>query len=381
MKRFYRLVLLSVLCLTMISSLVSGRGPLTESLSGNLQNESVEAFGFSRQDGSSDSSLPVSLPSAYKNKKLYPGGIPFGVKFYTDGIIVIGFSDVQHQNGKSNPAYSAGLRTKDIITKIDGKEVSRASELTQIMEQSEGRSVTVTYIRNGKEYTAHVTPEYSTAEGRFKSGLWVRDSGAGIGTVTFIDPDTLSFGGLGHGICDGDTGELIPMDRGSVLDVKINGINKGTPGAPGEIKGYFNSGKTGTLLGNTACGVYGVLSELPKELPCEAVYLGSRDELKEGDAYIWCTLDDGGPQKYSIKITEINRAATGNKCFSITVTDKALIEKTGGIVQGMSGSPIIQNGKLVGAVTHVLINDPTTGYGIFIENMLNAAQMPMARAS
>ena len=236
-------------------------------------------------------------------------------------------------------------------------------------------------MRNGKEYTAHVTPEYSKTEGKYKSGLWVRDSGAGIGTVTFIDPETLSFGGLGHGICDGDTGELIPMDRGSVLGVRINGINKGAAGAPGEIKGYFNSGKTGTLIKNTTCGVYGVFTELPKGLPSEAVCLGGREELKEGDAYIWCTLDDSGPQKYSIRISEINRSATGNKCFSITVTDRALIEKTGGIVQGMSGSPIIQNGKIVGAVTHVLVNDPTTGYGIFIENMLNAAQMPMAKVA
>ena len=324
---------------------------------------------------------PTSLPISYKDKKLYPGGIPFGVKFYTDGIIVIGFSDIEQEGRRRNPAYDAGLRVKDMITSVNGKKLIGASELTKLVESSKGAPIEVTYVRGGKSYTTKVTPQYSVAEGRYKSGLWVRDSGAGIGTVTYIDPETLSFGGLGHGICDGETGELIPMDRGNVMDVRINGITKGTPGAPGEIKGYFNSGKTGTLISNTACGVYGVLGRLPSGLPEPPMPVGDRNEIAEGDAYIRCTLDDGGSQKYSIRISDINRDATGNKCFTITVTDKALIDKTGGIVQGMSGSPIIQNGKLVGAVTHVLINDPTTGYGIFIENMLNAAQMPEARAS
>ena len=325
--------------------------------------------------------LPVSLPAEYKNKKVYPGGVPFGVKFYTDGIIVVGFSDAERESGRVNPAYSAGIRLKDIITKIDGKEIKKSAELTELVEKSNGKTMTFTYLRNGKEYTAKVTPEFSSTEGRYKSGMWVRDSGAGIGTVTFIDPETLAFGGLGHGICDGDTGELIPMTRGSVLNVKINGINKGTPGAPGEIKGYFSGSKTGTLISNTSCGVYGVFGALPSSLPSEPVSIGTSRDITDGEAFIYCTLDNEGPQKYSISISNINRSASGNKCFTITVTDKALIDKTGGIVQGMSGSPIIQNGKLVGAVTHVLINDPTSGYGIFIENMLNAAEMPQQRAA
>ena len=282
-----------------------------------------------------DEALSASLPISYKDKAIYPGGIPFGVKFHTDGIIVIGFSDVEHEGGKCNPAYDAGLRLKDVITSVNGKELAGAAELTKLVESSEGKPLELTYVRGGKSYSAKVTPRYSTAEGRYKSGLWVRDSGAGIGTVTFIDPETLSFGGLGHGICDGDTGELIPMDRGSVMDVKINGITKGTPGAPGEIKGYFSSGKTGTLISNTSCGVYGVLGQLPSGLPEKPLPIGSRNELSEGEAYIWCTLDDGGAQKYSIRISDINRAANGNKCFTVTITDKALIDKTGGIVQGM----------------------------------------------
>ena len=380
---FSRLVLFIVLSMTIISSLFTGQSNDNGILDAGDRNASptfTAAFLGQTEVNEADA-LPTALPKNYKDLRFYPGGIPFGVKFYTDGIIVIGFSDVEGENGKCNPAYDAGIRLKDVITKVNGKEISRASDLTGAVEGSDGKAISLTYVRGGKEFTAHITPKYSSAEGRYKSGLWIRDSGAGIGTVTFIDPHSLTFAGLGHGICDGDTGELIPMDRGSVLDVKINGLAKGTPGAPGEIKGYFSSGKTGTLIGNTTCGVYGVLGALPKSLPSEPLPLATRNEISEGTAYIWCTLDDSGPQKYSIKISDINRSANGNKCFAISITDKALIEKTGGIVQGMSGSPIIQNGKLVGAVTHVLINDPTMGYGIFIENMLNAANMPMAKAS
>jgi stage IV sporulation protein B len=213
----------------------------------------------------------------------------------------------------------------------------------------------------------------SVSENRYKTGLWVRDSGAGIGTVTFILPETKAFAGLGHGICDGDTGELIPMQRGQVTDVTVSGIERGEAGDPGAIKGYFAPGKTGALLGNTECGVYGVFAELPEEVSAK-LPVGTRQELREGDATILCALDNGKVGQYKVKITSIDRAATGSKCFTLTVTDPALIEKTGGIVQGMSGSPIIQNGKLMGAVTHVLISDPTAGYGIFIENMLR--EMP-----
>jgi len=158
---------------------------------------------------------------------------------------------------------------------------------------------------------------------------------------------------------------------GGVVGVKINGIVKGLSGSPGEVKGYFNSGKTGTLLGNTDCGVYGVLAELPKDIHGEPMALGLRDSVKEGKAYVYTMLDSNKVEKYEVMIGDIQRDATGNKCFTVKVTDKALISKTGGIIQGMSGSPIVQNGKLIGAVTHVLINDPTTGYGIFIENMLD----------
>ena len=326
-------------------------------------------------------------------REVFVGGMPFGVKFYTEGILVVGFCDVDvtAAGGGShnvNPARDAGLKLRDVITKVNGKTPTGAASLTQAVENSGGKPITLTVRRAAQPHTARkqptetcreteltvtVIPAYSASENRYKTGLWVRDSGAGIGTVTFIIPEGNAFGGLGHGICDGDTGELIPMQRGQVTDVTVSGVERGEAGDPGAIKGYFSPGKTGNLLGNTECGVYGIFATRPasavKKLP-----VGRKEDLREGDATILCTLDNGKVGEYKVKITSIDRAATGSKCFTICVTDPALIEKTGGIVQGMSGSPICQGGKLVGAVTHVLISDPTAGYGIFIENMLR--EMP-----
>lgn len=306
----------------------------------------------------------------YSGLKLYTGGMPFGVKFLTEGVIISGFND-NATGREKNPAKAAGLQINDIIISINNKQILGAAELNEVVEGCSGAAMSVRYSREGREAVAKITPVYSKTEGRYSLGIYVRDSGAGIGTVTFIVPRTQEFAGLGHGICDGATGRLIPMQRGSVVGVKINGIVKGLSGAPGEVKGYFNSGKTGTLLGNTDCGVWGVLATLPKGAENTLTEVGLRDSVKDGKAYVYTQLDSDKVEKYEVQISDIAREATGNKCFTVKITDKALISKTGGIIQGMSGSPIIQNGKLVGAVTHVLINDPTCGYGIFIENMLD----------
>ena len=318
--------------------------------------------------------------SNYEKIKLIPGGIPFGVKFNTDGVVVIGFCDIDNIEKTQNPAYLAGLRPKDIITEVDGNKITGSSELTKIIERSDGRELSLTYKRGGVEKKVTLTPVFSKSENKYKTGVWVRDTGAGIGTVTFICPETREFGGLGHGICDGETGELIPMSRGVVTDVTISKIKKGVSGAPGEIQGYFGSEKKGSVVQNTECGVFGVLTKLPEGVG-EAIPVATRDEIRVGDAEILCTLDDGARCNYKIEISSINRDSATSKCFIIKIKDNALIEKTGGIVQGMSGSPIIQNGKLIGAVTHVMVNDPCVGYGIFIENMLSAAKVPMVRAS
>ena len=321
--------------------------------------------------------LPVKTVSVNveSRPKLYVGGMTFGVKFSTDGVMVVGYGSELPKN--MNPAYVCGIRPADVITAIDGKTIHDISSLTEALERCEGKALSVTCRRSGEEFTVKLTPYLSKSDNKYKSGLLVRDSGAGIGTVTYIEPESYLFGGLGHGICDGETGSLIPLERGVVTDVSVNGVVKGVCGTPGELRGIFKQTKLGSLLKNSSCGVFGILSELP-ETHGELLPIALSSEVRCGDAYIYCTLDNSGPQRYKIKISEINKDATGNKCFTVKVCDSALLEKTGGIVQGMSGSPIVQNGKLVGAVTHVLINDPTTGYGIFIENMLNAAQMPKA---
>ena len=215
-----------------------------------------------------------------------------------------------------------------------------------------------------------LTPVYSKESEKYKLGIWVRDNTAGIGTLTFIKSDDGMFGGLGHGIYDIDTGELLPLSRGIVTDVSVTGIIKGSAGKPGEIRGYLKQNKTGALITNCDCGVFGVFTPSPEISKEKLLPIAFRSEVKCGPATIRCTLDEGGIKEYGIEILNINHDSQGTKCFTVHVTDSALLEKTGGIVQGMSGSPIIQDGKLVGAVTHVMVNDPTTGYGIFIENML-----------
>ncbi|MCQ2430132.1 MAG: PDZ domain-containing protein [Clostridia bacterium] len=315
------------------------------------------------------------------------GGMPFGVRFYTEGVLVVGFCDVDTNTGVCNPARDAGIRVRDVITHVGGKPLGSAAELTAAVESSGGRPLTLTVRRLpdkpvGKAsakappagesapevLTLTVSPVQSRQEGRYKTGIWVKDSGAGIGTVTFIVPGTQAFAGLGHGICDGDTGALIPMGRGQVTDVTVSGIDKGVSGEPGAIKGYFNPGKTGTLVGNTPCGVFGIFTDLPSGAD-RMVTVAERNAVHEGAASILCTLDDGRIGEYAVNVSAVDRDASGSKCFAVTVTDPALLGKTGGIVQGMSGSPVMQDGKLIGAVTHVLINDPTTGYAIFIDNM------------
>ncbi len=316
--------------------------------------------------------LPVKTVSVNvaRRSEVYVGGMPFGVKFSTDGVMVVGYGSERQKS--ANPGYTCGIRPADVIKSIDGKEIHDVAGLTSAVENCGGRALSFTCSRSDEEYTVSLTPYFSSSENKYKSGLLVRDSGAGIGTVTYIIPETNAFGGLGHGICDSDTGALIPLERGSVTDVTVNGVVRGAVGAPGELRGSFRQKKLGTLLSNSSCGVFGVFSEIPAAHG-ELLTTATRSEVESGEAYILCTLDDSGPQKYSISISEIDRGAKGSKCFTIKVTDPRLLEKTGGIVQGMSGSPIIQNGRLIGAVTHVLINDPTGGYGIFIENMLATA--------
>lgn len=278
---------------------------------------------------------PSLSKAELKNLKLYPGGIPFGIKFITEGVLIVGFCDVENQNKRINPSSLAGLKMGDRIISIDGKRLNSAEELTRLVEESEGRTLNIIYTREGKEQKTALTPIFSENEGAYKTGIYVKDSGAGIGTVSYINPKTLSFGGLGHGICEGESGQLIPISKGSVVDVNISGVVRGEVGDPGELKGYFSSGKIGSLYTNNNCGVFGSLDALPSNLPSEALSIGLKKELRNGKAYIYTTIEGKAPRKYEIEISNIKIQETQGKCFSVRVTDKTLLEETGGILQGM----------------------------------------------
>ncbi len=311
--------------------------------------------------------------TATRPAALIPGGYPFGVKFTTQGVLVVGFHDITTEKGAKNPAKEAGIKPKDRIVSVDDVAIDSAAELSQKIKAASGAPVKLTFLR--ADETRHITlTPLQDETGEWRTGLYVRDSGAGIGTLTYIDPDTLSFGGLGHGICDVDTGELMPVKHGTVVSVTVSGVKAGVAGNPGEIKGYFHTDKIGSLRKNCACGVFGTLALLPDEMQQAAIPLGTREEVHVGEAEILCTLSSNERRSYRVTLSAIDREANGSKCFSIQVTDPALLQESGGIVQGMSGSPIIQDGKLIGAVTHVLIADPSRGYGIFIENMLDEAE-------
>lgn len=319
--------------------------------------------------------VPVKAVSVttVTDKKLYPGGMLFGVRCSTDGVLVVGLQCVRED---ICPAREAGVRIGDVITHVDGVAVTSVQTLADSIAAVglSGGGVTLKVQRDGESLSLKVTPQKAD-DGVFRAGIRARDSSAGIGTVSFIDPETGLFGGLGHGICDVDTGALLPLSRGMTMDVRVTEILRGSKGAPGELRGSFLAGRTGTLMQNTELGVFGVFGAVPAE-HMEAMTVGVASEVHAGEATVLCTLDDTGVQAYSARITRVSGHAGDEPCsknFIIEVTDEALLAKTGGIIQGMSGSPVLQDGKLIGAVTHVLVSDPRCGYGIFIENMLKTA--------
>ncbi len=300
------------------------------------------------------------------------GGIPFGIKLYTDGVLVVSLSDVDTAVGKSCPAKKCGLNVGDVIVSINGKDVYTNQEVADIVEQCGGKELVLCIRRDGIESTVKLQPEKSKSEGRYKIGLWVRDSSAGIGTVTFYDPKTGVLAGLGHPVCDVDTGEIIPLSAGEIVPARIYSVNKSKAGAPGELRGGFETGSFGSLVSNNAAGVYGIMNN---GMVGQTVEVALKQEISEGAAQIYTTIQGVHPDWYTVNITKVNyNDAAITRNMIIEITDQRLLDETGGIVQGMSGSPLLQNGKLIGAVTHVLVDDPTKGYAIFAENMLETAQ-------
>mgnify|MGYP003295400986 CR=1 FL=1 len=304
---------------------------------------------------------------------LIPCGTPFGIKLITDGVIVVEVSSFESFDGISSPAYDAGIRSGDIIKTINGVKIESNEDIEKIISESNGHYKEFEVIRDGKQKIVKIIPKKCIIDNSYRIGLWVRDSSAGIGTLTFYNPKTKVFAGLGHPVCDVDTGNILPLLKGEVVGVEINGVKKGKSGFPGELLGSFAVNSTiGTLEINNVNGLYGQLSTADFEN--QPLPLGMRQEIKTGKAYIYTTIEGKKPQKYEINIEKIDYNMTQEcKNMVIKVTDRELLEKTGGIVQGMSGSPIIQDGKLIGAVTHVFVNNPTKGYAIFADTMYDTA--------
>ena len=301
-------------------------------------------------------------------KEVYLGGIPFGVRLYSGELRVIGFAEIDCADGSASPAYDAGIRENDVILSVNGNEVNTASDLIDACESSDGKEIVIVCKRGSGTLSFSFKPSLSESESKYKTGMWIKDSTAGIGTMTYIVPETNAFAGLGHCICNSRTGEAENVASGTVMEVDITGVEKGAEGEPGELAGSFTQKKIGTLISNTEEGIFGLLSKIPEGIGSDDL-IGVEKCGKEGDAYLKCTLSDNIPEMYKIEITSVERDEETNKNYVIEVTDERLIDQTGGIVQGMSGSPIIQDGKLIGAVTHVFVSDPKKGYGISMENM------------
>ncbi len=294
-----------------------------------------------------------------------PVGKIAGIKLYTKGVLVVGMSEIEGQK----PYEGANIQEGDIITNINEEEIENTTELIECINNSKGDSLNITYIADGETKECNITP-VKNEDGKYQIGLWVRDSAAGIGTVTFYEPETGNFVALGHGITDIDTSEIINISSGELVNTKILSIVKGESGTPGKIQGALDNQRSiGAIYKNTRLGIYGKVMSEANLLPSysNTMEVATREDIKLGKATLLCSVEESDKiEEYEIEILRkfINNNYD-NKSMLIKVTDERLIEKTGGIVQGMSGSPIVQNGKFIGAVTHVIVSNPKEGYAVF----------------
>ncbi len=331
---------------------------------GSAAPSALEASVFNGGKGFSSEEKSQQAAAAAP-EKVIPLGSAFGIKLFTDGVIVASLSDIYTENGVCCPAADAGIKPGDYLLEADGAPIAGNSSLARLIGGSEGKAMSFKVRRGEKIFEAAVTPVYG--EGSFKTGMWIRDSAAGIGTLTFYDPGTGRFAGLGHGICDMDTSGVMSLKSGQPAPITLCGVDRGEVDNPGQLKGYFSSDQAmGQLLMNNETGVYGTLEEAPQG---EALEVLPREQVQCGPVKLLVTLDENGPALYDAEIQRISAKDQRTKNLVLKVTDPRLLELTGGIVQGMSGCPILQNGKLAGAVTHVFTDDPSMGYGIFAQTM------------
>ncbi|MBQ7718155.1 MAG: SpoIVB peptidase [Clostridia bacterium] len=299
-----------------------------------------------------------------------PGGAAIGLKLYLDGLLVVGFSDIPSNGGQTSPGRNAGIRKGDRIIAINDKNIENIRDFSKTIQDSSGKDITLTVERDNKIFKKSMSPVYYNDAGQYKLGIWVRDSAAGIGTVSFMLDDG-RFAALGHGISDADTEELITVSSGEVTGSNISSVIKGKPGVPGELRGAFDNSAEGEVLFNSADGIYGTLTK--HTLYHEPLEIEKEKNVTEGNAIIYSSVDGNEIEEFEVEVQKVMRYNNSDgKCMVIKVTDARLLSRTGGIVQGMSGSPVIKDGKIIGAVTHVFLNDPTKGYAIFAERMLNS---------
>ena len=303
-----------------------------------------------------------------------PLGQTVGIKLFSQGVLVVGLSDLETPQGLASPAKACGLREGDVITHIEHQKVQSIEEVQAILETSRDRSLHLTVLRDDHSRDMTIQPAQDQGGGDYKLGAWIRDSMAGIGTLTFVDPKTGLFGTLGHGINDVDTAVLMKLQSGAITPASVAGVVRGKAGSPGELRGCFSAEQDlGTLFANTEQGVFGYLKQ-PDTFPGKPIPIAQPSQVHPGPAKILSNVSGTKVQSYDVELIKLYPNAADTRDLMLQVTDPKLLDQTGGIVQGMSGSPIIQDGKLIGAVTHVLVNDPTRGYGILIETMLDAAE-------
>ena len=344
--------------------------------SNNMNKQTIEQVGKSKASVKLFGKLEVKDVDVYvvPKTKVVPLGNSIGMKLYTKGVLVVGMSEIKDMTQKVNKPYeNSGIEEGDMIVAVNNTNISCTQDLIDSVNKSEGKNVAITYLRENEEKQTNIVP-VKTEESEYKLGLWVRDATAGVGTLSFYEPSSGMFAALGHGIMDIDTAEIVNISNGQLITTNIVSIVKGEKGKPGEIRGTIEEGKqVGVVSKNTEFGVYGLLKSksylgIKEE---DAIEVAAREEIKEGKAEIICQLGNNQKETYEIQIQKLYlNNSQDNKSMLIKITDKRLLEQTGGIIQGMSGSPIIQNGKLVGAVTNVLVNDPTVGYGVFGDMMI-----------
>ncbi|WP_430539984.1 SpoIVB peptidase [Neobacillus drentensis] len=314
-----------------------------------------------------------------KDFRVLPGGQSIGVKLNTVGVLVVGHHLINTANGKKSPGEIAGIKVGDIITEINGSKIEKMTDVAPYVQSAgqDGKPLDLVISRESGKFTTKLTPLKDKGESTYKLGLYIRDSAAGIGTMTFVHPQSKKYGALGHVISDMDTKKPIVVEDGQIVRSTVTSIEKGSNGDPGEKLARFSSDHqiVGNIQKNSPFGIFGELNrDLKNGIMDKPLPIALSDQVKEGPAKILTVVNDDRVEEFDIEIVStIPQKFPATKGMVIKVTDPKLLEKTGGIVQGMSGSPIIQNGKLVGAVTHVFVNDPTSGYGVHIEWMLNEA--------